>query len=58
MAEKTSEIKCPTCRIPIDRESLTTWQDRFVKEIKCVAQDVRNGLVPGFISGLGGVFAL
>lgn len=58
-AERLNGDTCPYCATKIDTNSLFTWKEKCVTELKCIAQDALGGLAIGSFTlgiGVGAVF--
>jgi hypothetical protein len=45
---------CPVCRTQVDRNSLTTWKDKAIRELKLMGKDaIVGGIAAGVVVGGG-----
>lgn len=57
---KWLEIKeiCPTCRVEVDVDSVFTWKDKAIVQLKLMKKDVREALIEGITTAVsGGILA-
>lgn len=43
---------CPSCRVPMNADSLFSWQDRVIIELNQIKLDAKNGALVGLIMGI------